>query len=186
MEKKVIVEGKISIHASHAGCDTIHTCSANSGIDFNPRIPCGMRLLSCFDSTPQYLFQSTHPMRDATKNPGTGDVCSIFQSTHPMRDATDSLPILAPSDVFQSTHPMRDATKREVENVLANLFQSTHPMRDATTYSSYYGCNPNFNPRIPCGMRLSVARKANTRKVFQSTHPMRDATMKRVWLIPFI
>ena len=57
----------ISIHASHAGCDGWTDTEPSYTSDFNPRIPCGMRrgsgstLIAC-----EQLFQSTHPMRDAT------------------------------------------------------------------------------------------------------------------------
>ena len=57
------------------------------------------------------------------------------------------------------------------------IFQSTHPARDAT------GCggeansqNPNFNPRIPRGMRQFFKRLRKATGLFQSTHPARDAT----------
>ena len=148
------------------------------------------------------LFQSTHPMRDATLS--FGQVFSRlvqFQSTHPMRDATffhaidciDSwisihashagcdfhwLGSLKRLPIFQSTHPMRDATLDQRPCTRSLIFQSTHPMRDATSggccrqscpghisiHASHAGCDPsgrlpwfplaNFNPRIPCGMRL--------------------------------
>ena len=35
---------RISIHASHAGCDFHHLHECDAGQYFNPRIPCGMRL----------------------------------------------------------------------------------------------------------------------------------------------
>ena len=57
---------KISIHASHAGCDVM-TGSYNETLsDFNPRIPCGMRPVVLGILPRCILFQSTHPMRDAT------------------------------------------------------------------------------------------------------------------------
>ena len=79
----------ISIHASHAGCDwdalthigyaykfqSTHpmrdaTCRQRSIssmlMDFNPRIPCGMRPNLMGYGNWVKLFQSTHPMRDAT------------------------------------------------------------------------------------------------------------------------
>ena len=38
---------KISIHASHAGCDLQVILPITLIIDFNPRIPCGMRQGCC-------------------------------------------------------------------------------------------------------------------------------------------
>ena len=78
----------ISIHASRMGCDTlrgrqyVHSTNFNpripygmrpnnasdseSSSDFNPRIPYGMRQLGMVDGRRQRLFQSTHPVWDAT------------------------------------------------------------------------------------------------------------------------
>ena len=123
---------------------------------FNPRIPCGMRQA---DSTSPRLLET-------------------FQSTHPMRDATRSkrhFPSLNPA--FQSTHPMRDATTRTCVPLPRNRsFNPRIPcgMRLApaddgavrggvSIHASHAGCDVSFvsesrfhfgfNPRIPCGMR---------------------------------
>ena len=60
------VKGRISIHASHAGCD---------------------QTLIAQDISLE-RFQSTHPMRDATYKAEKERIAEKFQSTHPMRDAT--------------------------------------------------------------------------------------------------
>ena len=43
--------GEISIHASHAGCDFRRTNSLSYCWNFNPRIPCGMRLCPSLEFT---------------------------------------------------------------------------------------------------------------------------------------
>jgi hypothetical protein len=56
---------------------------------------------------------------------------------------------------FQSTHPVRDATAHSLPTMTLQKFQSTHPVRDATKQALLRASlNINFNPRIPCGMRL--------------------------------
>ena len=35
-----------------------------------------------------FLFQSTHPLRDATLHAHLMRAAALFQSTHPLRDAT--------------------------------------------------------------------------------------------------
>ena len=60
------VRSHISIHTSHAGCDTAMSTSKLNHTNFNPRIPCGMRRSAGSTKRAQRLFQSTHPMRDAT------------------------------------------------------------------------------------------------------------------------
>ena len=57
---------KISIHASHAGCELLVNIRGCNGSDFNPRIPCGMRPPIKLKNITIKKFQSTHPMRDAT------------------------------------------------------------------------------------------------------------------------
>ena len=56
----------ISIHASHAGCDLLKKRLGPQSRYFNPRIPCGMRLWVGQVGRSSIIFQSTHPMRDAT------------------------------------------------------------------------------------------------------------------------
>ncbi len=57
----------VSIHASRVGCDHGAPPVA-AGIDgFNPRIPCGMRPQDRDRRCPETVFQSTHPVWDATR-----------------------------------------------------------------------------------------------------------------------
>ena len=57
---------KISIHAPHAGSDP-ECCLVHSRCsDFNPRSPCGERLISTLLKINSKGFQSTLPMRGAT------------------------------------------------------------------------------------------------------------------------
>ena len=123
----------ISIHAPRAGCDRGDAGRGARGRHFNPRTPCGVRpvliaILYSFGS-----FQSTHPVRGATRTGQFTRVVPVFQSTHPVRGATDrrrvalairrisihapragcdgvDCVVLAASDAFQSTHPVRGAT----------------------------------------------------------------------------
>ena len=79
----------------------------------------------------------------------------IFQSTHPLRDATEHLAEFCQcSKTFQSTHPLRDATLGMELCRGYCRFQSTHPLRDATgTSHGRVFMDNNFNPRTPYGMR---------------------------------
>ena len=80
------------------------------------------------------LFQSTHPLRDATlKHSFVTEQETEFQSTHPLRDATNAsrLALRDPHDFNPRTpYGMRQGlTMMALTNI---LFQSTHPLRDAT------------------------------------------------------
>ena len=74
--------------------------------NFNPRIPLGMRLgaLDAYHDR-GYLFQSTHPIRDAT-------VANLYNTQS--------------SRQFQSTHPIRDATFAILDASIKNLHISIH------------------------------------------------------------
>ena len=86
----------------------------------------------------------------------------LFQSTHPLRGATKKSRRPAVKFLFQSTHPLRGATKKSRRPALKFLFQSTHPLRGATelldkiTFRIRY-----FNPRTPCGVRLFCHYRAD-------------------------
>ena len=135
-----------------------NTTAYRGFMNFNPRTPYGMRLMHI--QYPHHHCQiSIHaPLTGC-------DIESIkhymqlllFQSTHPLRDATIFLK--ASYDLLRiSIHapltgcdlaPMLSTTKRL-------LFQSTHPLRDATIPREVKSSvSLYFNPRTPYGMRPS-------------------------------
>ena len=123
---------------------------------FNPRIPCGMRLFSLSTSSSVIHFNPRIPCGMRLLKQAVCKKLTLFQSTHPMRDAT-----------FFNCQVCRFI-----------LFQSTHPMRDATAVARFsVAISRDFNPRIPCGMRLAQLFLGMFLIKFQSTHPMRDATI---------
>ena len=124
--------------------------------NFNPRTPCGMRpvndrqihlssgisihapLAGCDPSTlrtgcSHILFQSTHPLRDATIQCICGDSNQRISIHAPLAgcDLTGQECGLSGAE-FQSTHPLRDATMNFWRITGERIFQSTHPLRDAT------------------------------------------------------
>ena len=69
---------RISIHAPLAGCDPFPAFPLPLGADFNPRTPCGVRPRSAIHSSSRRLFQSTHPLRGATRDyASTTSACKI-------------------------------------------------------------------------------------------------------------
>ncbi len=58
----------ISIHAPRVGCDPVSGYQRDSGIDFNPRTPRGVRPVCVDNGIPSYVFQSTHPAWGATSD----------------------------------------------------------------------------------------------------------------------
>ena len=149
--------------------------------NFNPRTPYGMRLFCRFSRCQYDVFQSTHPLRDATPACSKGTLSqSDFNPRTPYGMRLYIYCIVLNLVIFQSTHPLRDAT-----------------LLDSSSTTSQFS---NFNPRTPYGMRRSVAlyflmsvwisihapltgcdimfgAQMVAVYVFQSTHPLRDATL---------
>ena len=123
--------------------------------DFNPRTPCGVRLVS-----PEYLKImidiSIHaPLAGCDQIPQRiKDHIQRFQSTHPLRGATQLSRVDRFQTRFQSTHPLRGATRHSYYHTSGLGFQSTHPLRGATGKILFlFDDAGNFNPRTPCGVR---------------------------------
>ena len=72
------IDNLISIHASHAGCDEGNTSGGKVDKNFNPRIPCGMRRPQAVSMSAPCQFQSTHPMRDATRQHLSCGLCHFY------------------------------------------------------------------------------------------------------------
>ena len=64
---KMTQEDRISIHAPHAGSDGRGSRGSGCQRDFNPRPPCGERLCPGLCIQRGMIFQSTPPMRGATR-----------------------------------------------------------------------------------------------------------------------
>ena len=83
----------ISIHAPRAGSDRGYIIYDVFVEDFNPRSPCGER----------------------RPRPLSVPMCSLFQSTLPVRGATRSVRCCSSaSNAFQSTLPVRGATSKGI------------------------------------------------------------------------
>ena len=172
----------ISIHAPLAGCDrSISSHRLSILINFNPRTPCGVRRQCNSDRRKSQQFQSTHPLRGATRpkipiappisnfNPRTP--CGVrpmarrrrqqtpkFQSTHPLRGATIGNPRSLQTTSGISIHaPLAGCDKNQA---------TTQPDKDKISiHAPLAGCDhgaracrkrrtADFNPRTPCGVRL--------------------------------
>ena len=129
------IDGRfIPIHASRVGCDKSACNPFVLRGCFNPRIPCGMRRGDALRAEIKALFQSTHPVWDATRF-AQWDIPRNIVSIHASRVGCDPAleRLIDYRHQFQSTHPVWDAT-RAVRNGDALIwFQSTHPVWDATS-----------------------------------------------------
>ena len=78
----------ISIHAPLAGNDLAYRGDTRRSANFNPRSPCGERLLASQWRAHSLLFQSTLPLRGTTETSKLTAQNLIFQSTLPLRGTT--------------------------------------------------------------------------------------------------
>ena len=100
-----------------------------------------------------------------------------FQSTRPVRGATRRAMYGMRSWLFQSTRPVRGATISGALDLGGDAVSIHAPRagRDLPCVVSYLrtGC---FNPRAPCGARRRAFRRLSAFLLFQSTRPVRGAT----------
>ena len=105
------------------------------------------------------LFQSTHPVWDATRYTSPGFAQPAFQSTHPVWDATQGRRT-ALQGIRISIHASRMGCDY-------NLMFDMQTLMLISIHASRMGCDSttcemthmprNFNPRIPYGMRPEQA-----------------------------
>ena len=129
----------LSIHAPRAGCDRSMNGQSN-----------GLQ-----------RFQSTHPVRGATRRSQTAR-CPLrhFNPRTPCGVRPSFLSDFA--NMFSHFNPRTPCGVRrkliQIYGAPTWEFQSTHPVRGATSISvTRVSKPPNFNPRTPCGVRrLSI------------------------------
>ena len=126
-------------------------------------------------------FQSTHPLRGATRLVNDFLIGHII-SIHAPLAGCDGKGICSVFVLF-NFNPRTPCGVRRPHLYAASpsiVFQSTHPLRGATISSSSIA-SPfvYFNPRTPCGVRHIFFFNRFAFCIFQSTHPLRGATACR-------
>ena len=149
---------------------------------FNPRAPCGARQSRGVDLISSEKFQSTRPVRGATKrlfDPTYKPVVSI----HAPRAGRDCRISRNEGCGWVSIHAPR-AGRDMTAFIMEAVNKSFNPRapcgarpRDARRDQS----GERFNPRAPCGARLSLPALSVRKRAFQSTRPVRGATFLSAW-----
>ena len=168
--------------------------------DFNPRSPCGERLVVSSISSQQKKFQSTLPLRGATRRDGIGRRGQRI-SIHAPLAGSDWLIAVTP-DVVRYFNPRSPCGERLISNSYHHVkirFQSTLPLRGATHWTPVFVVFAFISIHAPLAgsdtvpggrMRLACISihaplagsdpfsiRPSTREVkFQSTLPLRGAT----------
>ena len=124
--------------------------------DFNPRTPCGVRLRSGIPAIASGTFQSTHPVRGATRTQSVRRCCKCnFNPRTPCGvRRCRSRPTRRSRRTFQSTHPVRGATRSRAEDQAGQEI-SIHAPRAGCDAArrTLSAVSAHFNPRTPCGVR---------------------------------
>ena len=153
-----ITPDTISIHAPHTGRDRSLRSRPHAYLYFNPRAPYGARPVP-FVPQPQDFgnFNPRAPYGARLHQGLNATLYALFQSTRPIRGATRPGLCWRCPVRFQSTRPIRGATVRHCRRTGAPAFQSTRPIRGATCKPDFHGGHfQNFNPRAPYGARRSA------------------------------
>ena len=152
---------------------------------FNPRTPCGVRLIRPQRCRSRWTFQSTHPLRGATLNSASKGAILQFQSTHPLRGATAFISPLLAFFIISIHAPLAgcDQSLRRLRPQARNF----NPRTPCGVRPVPYMETPpplNFNPRTPCGVRQALRTDKILTLRFQSTHPLRGATESIFMAVP--
>ena len=125
--------GRISIHAPLAGCDRLR-CARAKMDDISIHAPlAGCDSTTGSTSIARILFQSTHPLRGATRPRVRQPSPVYYFNPRTPCGVRPTIPTGTRSaGTFQSTHPLRGATIKVFEITIVKEFQSTHPLRGAT------------------------------------------------------
>ena len=102
-------------------------------------------------------------------------------STHaPLAGRDLSLfPVSKGSQAFQPTRPLRGATNNRQVIFTLHLISTHAPLagRDDCTVRAICKAT-DFNPRAPCGARLTQSKLSDLQTEFQPTRPLRGATLR--------
>ena len=169
----------ISIHAPLAGCDRCPWVTAYRLHYFNPRTPCGVRQVKLKISTYASKFQSTHPLRGATRANQT-KIPALTISIHAPLAGCDASVLrrrakglnfnprtpcgVRPVYIFAEHY----VNKISIHAPLAgcDLIEDIHfpSLLFISIHAPLAGCDGlrpdlraaklHFNPRTPCGVRL--------------------------------
>ena len=135
----------------------IRGASRQPGACFNPRTPCGVRLVYSPPLTGTSKVSIHALLAECDTRPDCGCPRS-FVSIHALLAECDRFGDTGgqAASLFQSTHSLRSATPSVTQpSHKSGKFQSTHSLRSATFDAKPGGkSNVSFNPRTPCGVRL--------------------------------
>ena len=196
LEREALHDDRISIRAPRAGCDQAaatkkgfmsefqstrpvwgatrspmwRSCSSRY---FNPRAPCGARLLWFKYSTEFIYFNPRAPCGARRTEHGEAVIREKFQSTRPVWGATKAAAGDRPRQLISIHAPRvgRDGLHALFVQQGRISIHAPRVGRDAQPGERSWLC-ADFNPRAPCGARLWVPRpRKNSQRNFNPRAP---------------
>ena len=168
----------ISIHAPRAGCDSDPASRPSHRAHFNPRTPCGVRRCRSRPTRrSRRTFQSTHPVRGATRSRAE-DQAGQEISIHAPRAGCDAArrTLSAVSAHFNPRTPCGVRLDPARISCFCANFNPRTPCGVRPHQSTTAHKMGDFNPRTPCGVRRETHAIDCKVCEFQSTYPVRGAT----------
>ena len=126
-------------------------------VDFNPRTPYGMRHLTLELIRQATIFQSTHPLRDATCQCQNLFACYPISIHAPLTGCDQNMEYN--KENYEDFNPRTPYGMRQA------ITQQTLALRKISIHAPLTGCDSHCRP---VGQWF---------RQFQSTHPLRDATI---------
>ena len=169
----------ISIHAPLAGRDHGVLPQSKAYPDFNPRAPCGARLFPCYHLIGMSIFQSTRPLRGATRLMAPLDRPLDISIHAPLAGRDDFAHVYRiPGTVFQSTRPLRGATTTLLVRAFLSLISIHAPLAGRDLLLDLLEeLLWEISIHAPlAGRDRLTACSIPYKSVFQSTRPLRGAT----------
>ena len=121
---------------------------------FNPHSPCGERPSSDTCSVRVTYFNPHSPCGERRPYTSSPKYSLLFQSTLPLRGATrPASKRYSANSNFNPHSPCGERRSDSISTSTPNVFQSTLPLRGATSASLWMKATWYFNPHSPCGER---------------------------------
>ena len=109
-----------------------------------------------------------------------------FQSTHPLRGATKFMPTKLPNISISIHAPLAGCDPSFGTKAACHChFNPRTPCGVRPKRPKNFVSGENFNPRTPCGVRHGKFSRQNLGVSFQSTHPLRGATGRTLFVLVF-
>ena len=162
----------ISIHAPLAGCDLVIWLLVFWMSYFNPRTPCGVRRCRHLILMLGRKFQSTHPLRGATRSAVLHIDISKISIHAPLAGCDRVLRYVGQQRIISIYAPLAGCDVGMWSRPSSTrYFNPRTPCGVRPDRRMHWSSSKHFNPRTPCGVRLPEAVPRWSRRNFNPRTP---------------